>query len=165
MDNRQGFSPTRVVDRVIFDVLRKFFTGVISSFSLACAISRPTIMVPVSTNEWIPGIAKAGRGSLSSGGKVNFHRFAFTGLAQFLWNVRPGLCSSFSIQIPSRLIFALCYGQRSRRRPCRPGRMRRDVQTDNANVVREVFTAKLRAKTSFWASSSSFCSSWTSRNA
>ncbi len=43
--------------------------------------------------------------------------------------------------------------------------MRRTWQTDNANVVREVFTAKLRARPSFWASSSSSCSSWTSRNA
>ncbi len=65
-------------------------------------------MVPVSEQTVrIRVLRKLGEDLFHRAVKVNFHRFAFTGLAQFLWNVLAWVVFQFLIQIPSRLIFAL----------------------------------------------------------
>jgi hypothetical protein len=90
--------------------------------------------------------------------KIHLHRFAFPGLAQMLRDIFPGLLSSFSIQMPSRLILALML--RSAAGDAHPYRAGSAVtrQTDHADIVGEVFAAELRAEARFCASSSS-CSS------
>ncbi|CPR40712.1 Uncharacterised protein [Salmonella enterica subsp. enterica serovar Bovismorbificans] len=82
----------------------------IRSFSLACAMSRPTIIVPFSDRRVDTGYCDSCC-SISLMGRLRSTRTASPSPA---WRSAsgiylPGLRSSFSIQIPSRLIFALMF--------------------------------------------------------
>ncbi len=148
----------------------------IRSFSFAWAISRPTIMVPVSDRcESRPQIAIAGRGSfLHRTVEIDSPR-----RAPPAWTVAraaaggicywPGLCSSFSIQMPSRLIFA--FDGRPSRRDAHPHRDRKRAVTRHGRITRISWAKYFRrirgaeAKFFFCAFFQQFLFQWRSRNA
>ena len=137
------------------------------SFSFAWAMSRPTIIVPFRER-------RVETGYCESCARISFiGRFRSTRTASPSPALRsssgmylPGLFSSFSIQMPSRLIFALMLRSAEQETPIptgqeAPWRGRRITRMSCAKYLPPNCAPSPR----FCASASSSCSSCTSRNA
>ncbi|CST12086.1 Uncharacterised protein [Shigella sonnei] len=136
---------------MIFDVLRKFFTGVNQLFQLGvCNISTHNNGASERQTSGNRILRKLGEDLFHRAVKVDLHRFAFTGLTQFLWNVLTWIVfqffdpDTFAVDFRFNVTVSGAGDAHAYRAGCAV-----TWQTDNANVVREVFTAKLRAKTEF----------------
>ncbi len=116
----------------------------IRSFSLACAMSRPTILCAVQRQRRVDTSSDGCLVSRSWKLVRSAHRLALSRLARRLWNSVTGLRSSFSDQI-LRLIFALMFRSAEQDTPTYRTRCPVARQSDDTNIVSEIFAAELRA--------------------
>lgn len=151
MDNRQAFSPDPRSRSGDFDVLRQFFTGVNQLFQLGvCNIATHDNGAGERQAGGYRVLRKLGKDLFHRAVKVDFHCFAFTCLTQFLWNVLAWVVfqffdpDTFAVDFRFNVTVSGAGDSHAYRAGCAV-----TWQTDNADVVREVFTAKLRAKTEF----------------
>ncbi len=119
------------------------------SFNLAWAISRPTIMVPLNDRRVETGYCDSSF-KISGIGRL---RSILTTWPSVLWRkcsgiYFPGFCSSFSNQMPLRLILPLILRSAEQDTP-HADRAGGSVawQANDPNIVGKVFAAKLRAQT------------------
>ncbi len=136
---------------MIFDVLRQFFTGVNQLFQLGvCNIATHDNGAGERQAGGYRVLRKLGKDLFHRAVKVDFHCFAFTCLTQFFWNVLAWIVfqffdpDTFAVNFRFDITVSRTGDAHTDRAGCAV-----TWQTDNADVVREVFTAKLRAKTEF----------------